>query len=147
MEPLKERIKKRVKWFKNVIRTEKAIEDVITTIQNLTSQEVIGSVYEQMAMLYVYLDDVEELESSILPSLSEVLKCKWEKRIDKQQVSYDTSFWTNGVPVYLTIHCKPTNSCQIIAVPTGKTKVVTRTIQVEEPEFEYIIDCGGDKDE
>ena len=147
MKPLEERIRERIKSFKNTIKTEKAIEDTVITLQEIFKDEIIGSVYERMAMLYVSFDDLEMLESDILPLLSNKLKCKWEKQIGKQQVSYATSFWTNEVPIYLTIHCNPTNSCRIIAVPTGKTKIVTRTVQVEEPEYEYLINCGGDKDE
>jgi len=147
MKPLKERIRERAKELKELIKVEKAIERIVPTFEKSLDCEAVCSVYSRMAVAYLHFDDPEVLEEKILPWLSETFQCKWEKRVDKEQIVYTTTVRVNEIPIYVTIYCRPTNSCQIIAIPTGKTKTVTRTVQVEEPEYEYLVNCGGDSDE
>ena len=147
MKPLKERIRERAKELKELIKVEKAIDRVVPTFEKSLDCEAVCSVYSRTALVYLYFDNPEVLEEKILPQLSKTFQCKWEKRVDKEQIVYTTTVHSSKIPIYVTIYCQPTNSCQIIAIPTGKTKTVTRTVQVEEPEYEYLVNCGGDSNE
>jgi len=146
MENLKERIRKRTKEFKEVIKTEKLIDFYIQELQNNLG-EVSGLIYPDSVFLNIYNQDIENVELK-LTHLSSTLNLKWNKTVDENEVIYNATKYINKsessqIIIFITIHCNKFNSCKIISIPTGRKICIEKTIIEEVPEYEYLIDCGN----
>ena len=142
MKPLKERLKERAEKYREEVKTEKITESILELLGPELRPSITGNVYELSSFLYLSTDDLETFEEKTLPSLSEKLNVRWERTVASSAVSYSTSLTRDGRTIYITVYAKPTNSCRIIAVPTGRMTTKREEVSFEVPEIEYFIDCG-----
>lgn len=145
MKALDERLKKAYQDYLSTVKSNIAVEQFLKTLPPEMPYPSSGSIYEDMAFLYFNFEDVEELEIYILPSLSTLLNVKWEKEVNGTQVVYKCDFITDKeFQIYLRLNLLPSDTCQILKVPTGKTRMVSKTVDVEEMVYEYVVDCKED---
>lgn len=150
MKTLEERLEERRTEYEALVKAENLAESVLNKILPLFPEDTncTGSIYSNLSYLYITVDSVEEFEEHILSKLSEILGTKWERSIGEVDIAHRTEFKADeNHKVYLTVTSKPTDSCRIIAVATGKTKTVSRLVYVEEAEVEHLIDCGDPVEE
>jgi len=149
MKALEERLNARKAEYEALIKAEYAVESVLEKILPLFPENTnfSGNVYSEFAYLYITIDSVEEFEENIISELSEVLKVTWERSVDETDIVHRADFLADeNYYTYITVSSKPTDSCRIIAVPTGKVKRVSKIVWADEVEVEYMVDCGDPDD-
>lgn len=99
-----------------------------------------------MAYLYYSTHDVDSIELTLIPKLSELFEVKWERDIRNESIAYYTYIVDNSWKLYLSITAIITkeSKCTIKQIPTGQVRMMTKLIEVEVPEFVTIIECHED---
>ena len=150
MKTLEERLEERKKDYERLVKAEKIVESYLEKILPLFPENACcsGNIYENTAFLYISVDSVEDFEENILSKLSGVLNVVWKRTVSESLIIHSTNFEAESENyfIYLTVNSKPTNSCRIVAVPTGKIKEVRKTIMVKEMEVEYLIECSEEEE-
>ena len=148
MKSLDERLEDREIEYERLVRAEHLVESHLEKILPLFPDNINCSVniYTATAFLYISVDSVEDFEENIISKLFETVNVVWKREVSEDSISYytDLEIVPTRKDLYLTVTSKPTNSCRIIAVPTGKMKTVAKQVTVDEPEVEYIIECNDD---
>ena len=146
MESLNERLAERKMVYEELVEAEYLAESYLEKILPLfpPSSKCTGNIYNRCAFLYILVDSVEDFEENIITLLSEMLNVTWKRTVTETDISHYTSIFIKdkNFQIYLTVYSKPTNSCRIIAVPTGKVKKVSKAVMVDEAEIEYLIECS-----
>lgn len=147
---LDERLEERKAEYDKLVRAEHKAQRVIDQLSVLQRDEKNNvTVYEGGCYFYLYPSSVEEAELEYLPAIAEVTGEKWNKVIAHDQVEYRLCVYTTGWYSCFTVQPKVEGTCRIIARATGKVRKVSKYVMVEEPEIEYLVDCGeeGETDE
>lgn len=146
MKTLKERIKEHSIEYKRKVHCEKIAQKYIDVLVPLFPKktEVLPSCgINHFSLTFTHVEtDTFELE--IISEISKACICKWTKCVHADGVSYQTSFIIGDGTCYcgyLSIYTILPNTCQIVAIPTGKKKV-SKWIEVEEEQFEHKVLCS-----
>ena len=126
------------------IKHERLAEYHLRSISHIINPDSI-SPYSNCVYVYLYIKDIEEAEMRIIPALSEVFEYgKWKSFVDEDSVSYEADFDSFGYSIYIRLHWREINkdTCSIMAFPTGKTRKVSKIIEIDEPVMEYKINCS-----
>ena len=144
IEPLKERIKKEKEAYESILSKHNKVEQIIRLIPKKFHEKADLRIYSDGAtFLIISLTDPFETELELVPLLSSALNIKWSKEVSAHEMSYYT--WLlheNEISAYITIRLNLSDSCLVEKVATGRTKLVSQTVQVEVPEFTYVINCA-----
>uniref|UniRef100_A0A6M3XMZ9 Uncharacterized protein n=1 Tax=viral metagenome TaxID=1070528 RepID=A0A6M3XMZ9_9ZZZZ len=143
MKSLKERLKGRKKDYARIVASEYVAEIIIEKITPILP-DINVIIYPDNIYVYISVKDIEDFEESSISELSSLFDLKWDRSIEKDTISYYSYIEKYKRIISLTVSAKPTDSCKIIRIPTGKTKQVVKTITVEEAEFEYLVKCSDD---
>lgn len=138
MKTLKERLKDRAKEYRRLITTEREAERLLEYFPN--KEAVAISVYSDIVNFHL-ITDLETAELDLIPRLSKDFGSKWTKEVNSNKITYQLSALIRKVFVTVVIHVYLGEACHIVAVPTGKTKKVFKTVEVEEPEMEFQVNC------
>lgn len=86
--------------------------------------------------------DCERVELEIIPAISELFGGGWKKEVNESRILYIKEVKLYGI--YITIFVKYiiSDACEIRKIPTGKTKRVSKYYEIDEPEYEYVVNCG-----
>lgn len=102
------------------------------------------NVYNGSCFIYGPDMKLDTFEDEYMLPITMKFKCKWDRKISEASVTYNTEFFANDAMVYMTFRCDPVEGvCEILRVETGRTKKVSKYVEVEEPEVEYLVKCGG----
>ena len=126
------------------IKNEKLAEYHLRAISHIIEPDSI-SPYSDCLYVYVYVKDVEEAEMRIIPALSEVFEYgKWKSFVDEDSVSYEADFDSFGYRIHVNIYWKEIKegTCSILAFPTGKTRKISKLIEIDEPIMEFKVQCS-----
>lgn len=118
--------------------------DIIEEAIGITKEKLRESVYDSMAYLYYSTEDLDSIELTLIPKLSDTFNTKWKRTIEQTTVTYWTDFCDDdGWALYLCIVANISNNslCTIKKIPTGRTIKKTKQIEYEVQEFETIISC------
>ena len=143
---LKRRIKEHKNDFICLVQAEKVMNFYINSLKELFPQDTMYTRHAatNYFSLTYYKVDLDNFELNIISEISTRCNCKWKKTVTEDSVDYST-FFDSGhdtiTTAYITVYTKPEKSCQIIAIPKG-TKKVSKWVQVEEPQFDYIVNCS-----
>lgn len=106
------------------------------------------SVYDDSAYFYLYPSTIEIAELDVIPAISAIFGNHWTKTVERQEVTYHIYWHKSDYSISVRVTPRIEGTCRIIAQATGKMKKKTKYVEVEEPEVEYIVDCGeGENDE
>ena len=103
------------------------------------------SVYETSAFIHLS-GSLEEIELEMIPAFSSALGVKWSKEIDQSYVTYNACLDIASVYIYIILNLRINSTCLIKAIPTGRIKKVAKDIWVDEPIYEYLVDCSDPED-
>jgi len=150
MKSLEERLENRRQEYEDLVHAEKLFESWLEKITPLFPENAhhSGNIYSRNAYLYISVDSVEDFEENILSKLSKIINATWRRSVSEHSIIHSADFDAKDKEyyIYLSVNSKPTNSCRIVAVPTGKVKKVQKTVTVEEAEIEYLIDCSEEEE-
>ena len=150
MKSLEERIADRVLEHEKILKAEHKLQNFLDRlIPALQSSDVItGSAYNDNAFVYVSVDSLEDFEEHTINRLSDHFKMNWKREIDDFEVTYspESKLILNDYYIFLTIRATPTDSCKIVKVPTGKIVKISKYMEVEEAEYEYLVECSDDEE-
>ena len=145
IETLNERMQKRLDAYIKILNAEKKSQEIIDKILPLFPQDIhINSVtYTNLLYLYIYPKDIINFELSIISKISNLFNLKWEKRVEKDEISYIGNV---EFPISTRIEVKfySSDACKIEAIPTGKVKKVVKEISVDEMQYDYVVNCEED---
>ncbi|MBU0791965.1 MAG: hypothetical protein KKC55_16075, partial [Gammaproteobacteria bacterium] len=88
---------------------------------------------------------VDDFELNIMPKLSDALGVRWSRIVNSDNLTYSSDLddeYSDGYRIYLNVTVKVSDTCTIIKRGTGKTKTVSKYVEVEVEEFEYVVDCS-----
>lgn len=139
VKTLKERLHEESETYRKNIAGQITFQEFLDKIP--LSVEVVGvTVYSDMGRIYINSPSIEHTEMVILPQLTDAFNVKWKRIVSEDKVNYIADIF-NKYHLYIYISVIPEDSCEIIKVPTGKTKKVKREVWVEEQEFETVVNC------
>ncbi len=145
MKSYNERVQKHRDNYDNMVRREGILEEVADKINHLIPYDKLeGDISNYVTYLYYETKDMEKLELEIIPTLSEMFNLTWTKRVDETLIIYTSSVDYDGESFYINLCLLPENSCKIVAKPTGKMQTISKWVEVEVPEVEYVVDCEED---
>ena len=145
---LDERIKERNATHKKFLLNEHKVQpyiDKLFTILPKDSDSLLN-MYINEAYIHVSLEDVEEFEEKLITPISEAFDISWKREVESDEVKHsaDLAIEAGSFTIYLIVRSKPTNSCRITKIPTGRTRQVSKVVYVEESEFDYVVECSDD---
>jgi len=148
MKALKERLADRKEEYENIVKAEHLVESYLEKITPLfpPNTSITGTIYEKSAFLYFSVESVEEFEENTISKLSDMFNIPWKRTVSEDVIyhSVDLVIDEGEYDLYLTVSSKPTESCRIVKVSTGKVKKTKKWVEVEEAEFEYVVECSDD---
>jgi len=150
MKALEERLEDRKKEYESLVKSEHLVESYLKKLTPLfpESTNVSGNIYSDSAFLYFSMDSVEEFEENIISKISDLFSISWKRQVSENQVTHDTDIAIDDdnedFQLFITVTSKPTETCRIIAVPTGKMKTIKKWVDVKEQEVEYVVECSDD---
>ena len=151
IKTLEERIAERKAEHDQLILAEHKAQRVIDALPTIfTNENDSIRTYENGLYVDLYPANVEIAELQILPVISELTKEKWNRRVDKEAVTYSLSHYTPAWYTNFRVYPKVEGTCRIIMRATGKTTRKVRYVEIEEPEIEYLVDCdptGGQSED
>jgi hypothetical protein len=100
-----------------------------------------GSSYIRYSFLY-YTMDLRKFEDTIMEPLSKQLGINWLRMVKEDEITYSTIVIRDGRSIHLTFYAKPSNGCRIIRRFTGTTHKESKTMEVDVPDVEYMVDCS-----
>ncbi|MDY6893929.1 MAG: hypothetical protein SVO01_00700 [Thermotogota bacterium] len=139
-----ERIKNIKKECKRKISYERLAEYHLRAISHLLKIDSV-STYAKSMFVYVTAKSIEEAELEIIPLLSDIYQYGiWTRTVSETQVAYEADFSSFGYTIHIRLFWEDndTNTCKIKAYPTGNIRTVSKTIEVQEPEMEFKIQCS-----
>jgi hypothetical protein len=149
MLKLKDRVKAHIHEMTQLREMEKLVSDLLQ--ENTKGRPIYKldritlNTYPNSAHLYIYFSSTAEAaEMDLLP----LFNAKWERKVLKNDIVYSTSIRQTGDRmIYITVFPQEKGTCKIIPKQTGKVRMERKTIDIEVPEIEYLVDCsdeGGD---
>jgi len=145
LENLKDRLLKREKVYKKLVNNEKILNDFIGTLPyNLDKSKLSATVYDHALFLYIYdvISNIEDIEINLIPIISTFTNAKWRKTVNEFSVLYSLNTIYSKISLYIFISAQFSDLCTVTKIPTGKTMLISKSINVEEPEYEIIYNCG-----
>jgi len=143
MKSLEERLaEKKEEYDKLVLAEYKAQRFVDMLTETIQKYETAITVYESSAYLYIYPKDIEQAELTLIPAIATITGEKWKKNVSLTSVEYGLSIYESGYYFRIQVQPKVEGTCRIVAHATGKMKKRMKYVEVEEPEVEYLVDCG-----
>ena len=140
---LGERLKNREEEYITTVKREQELETVLEILMPLFTSTTRACYYFYPGSTTVsfYPSDIDNLEINIIPAISDAFGIKWRKIVEKEAISYHTSI-DKEVSYFLGIYPVLTGTCTISAVATGRVKKADKWIQIDEPEFEFVVNCA-----
>lgn len=144
MKTLEERLEERKAEYERLCEGEWILEDLIAALE--LDPERLGHSYPNAGTIFltIFSQDEEWVGIELIPRLSELLGKGWSSWVDEKDLNFSLygkfKNWSTVAYIYLT----PEDSCSIKKVATGRTKTVRKYVSIEEPEYEYIMNCGGE---
>jgi len=148
MKALEERLEDRKKEYEEIIKAEHLVESYLKKIIPLfpDGTRVTGNISSDNTFIYFSMDSVEEFEENVISKISELFDIDWRRDVREEKVLHSTDFVIadEDFRLFIEVTSKPTETCRIIAVPTGKMKTVRKWVDVREQEVEYVVECSDD---
>lgn len=148
VKSLDERIKERNATHRKFLAVEHKVQPYIdklaTVLPENTKLEL--SLYADDAYFHISLDSVEEFEEKYITPISEMFAVVWRREVEADEIAHraDIVVDVGGFEIYMIVRSKPTDSCRITKIATGKSIKVAKTVYVEEAEFDYVVECSDD---
>ena len=130
---------------------ENKIEDILYNIEKLSSilsEDVAGSltVYTTSAFIHISTPSVEKFEEDLITPISEAFDIVWQKEVEFDEIKHSSS-WVmeeENFTVHIIVRSKPTDSCRITKIPTGRMIDIEKITFEKEPEYDYVLECSDD---
>ena len=143
LEELSKRLEMRRLDYETLLQQEHTVEEIYSKFAHLQGrQQITVSVYGNALYFYIYPENFDFSEEKLIPYLSEVFSVVWAKRVSEDEVIYQAQFIWENKNIYINIMPRVKGTCRIIKVATGNTKMSSKWVEFEVPEFEYLVDCG-----
>ena len=143
LEELSKRLEMRRLDYETLLQQEHTVEEIYSKFAHLQGRQQINvSIYGTALHFYIYPENFDFSEEKLIPHLSEVFAVEWSKSVCETEITYQAKFTWENKNIYLNIIPRVEGTCRIIKVATGNTKMSSKWVEVEVPEFEYLVDCG-----
>lgn len=146
MKSLEKRLAERKANYEKLVEYEILAQHYIDKILTVVPESVNLSilVYSNYAYISMSFDNIEDFEELYITRLSELLNITWIRHVGNSDVIHSASIVENKYHTFLTSVSKPTDSCRIKKIPTGRTIKTQKFVEVEEAEFDYLVECSDD---
>jgi hypothetical protein len=154
MKSLEERLSERKAIYDKLVQAELWADEAAGLLGEIVPlAKVDVSVYESGAYFYINAESIEEAELDFIPSMSEKFGLKWRKDVSSSYayprtlvITYHVHLYGYKPNFYLCFMVTPTieDSCIMQKIPTGRTIMRQKYVEVEEPEYEYAMHCPGE---
>ena len=144
MNTLEERLKQRKKDYETLVRQEHFLEEIYEKLSHLVERDYLrASVHDTAIHIYIHPSGIDFTELTLIPALSDIFEAKWDKRILDSSIVYTTVIRKEGKStIFFNISPNIEGTCQFLKIPTGRVHKVRKQIEVDEPEYEIVMDCG-----
>ena len=151
MKSLEERLEERKAEYEKLVESENLVQTYLDKLTNLIpeSTNILANIYKSNCFIYLSFDDVEEFEENYITKLSDEFNISWKRYINSDEIRHESDFAIedNNYTIYIIARSKPTNSCRITKVATGKVVKQSRYIDFLEAEYEYLVECVEELDD
>ena len=141
IESLPVRLAKAFAEYRKITKANILTDKFINSLPSCLPAPESVSIYKDSAFIYYNVTDVDETEITLIPSLSDFLKVKWIKTVHASFVEYAT-YIKADLAFHITFTLTPAGTCSITKIPTGETRMTDKTVRVEEPVYEFHINCN-----
>ena len=142
IDTLEERKAERTRAYERDLEKEELFEEFLQKVTKVLPREDLeGAIYSFSGEVNYEVNDAEKVELEILPKISELFDIRWNRYVTENYVEYITRTDHRDIDFLIKIILHPEDSCRIKKVPTGKTEIIRKTVEIEVPEYEYVVDC------
>lgn len=139
LEHAEEEYTRKVRSIKEMYKVKAFLEGAINDPEVKVSTYTWGTYYD----VDISAPSIEAAELNVIPAISELFGGgMWTKEVDEERVCYRYNKRLLTEIAYITVSFRFNDSCDIKLIPTGRTIRKHKSVEIEEPEFEYVVDCG-----